>query len=70
MSWAGELNSAIENFFRDSEQTLNLWVDDTNRNRSGIVTNPTVANDADIHLNNIAVSDRSGTADAMNNLLV
>lgn len=55
VAWAGELHSTVENFFRNSKKTLNLRVDNAHRNGRGIVTNPAVTNDADVHLNNITV---------------
>ena len=70
MSGAGQLHRTIENFFGDREKTLDFGVDDTHRDRSGIVTDPSVANDSHIHLNDVAIGNDPGTADSMDDFFI
>lgn len=70
VSGPGEFHSAAQNALGDCEESLGFGGDDSNGDRSGIVSNPSIANDPDIHFNDVAVGDGSGPSDAMNDLFV
>ena len=70
MSGSGEFHSAAQNPLGDCEEPLGFGGDYSDGDGGGIVANPSIANDADIHFDDVAIGDGSGTADAMNDLFV
>ena len=70
MSGSGEFHSAAQNPLGDCEESLGFGGDNSDGDGGGIVANPSIANDADIHFDNIAVSDRARSANAVNDLFV
>ena len=69
-TWLGEPDGAIQNLFGYGEKAFGLGLNDTHRNAHGGVANPTVPDDSDIHLHDIAVADLSGSSDSVDDFFI
>lgn len=70
MSGPGKFHSAAQNPLGDCEESLGFGGDNSDGDGGGIVANPSITNDADIHFDDVTIGDGPGTADAMNDLFV
>ena len=67
---ARELDGAFQNPLGDGEEPLGIGIDDADGDRGGVVSDPAIADDADIHFHDVAISDRARTADAVDDLFI
>ena len=64
------LDGAIQNLLGDGKQAFRLGIDDSDRDAHRGVADPAVADDADIHFDDVAVADFSWSADAVDDFFV
>ncbi len=66
----GKLHGAIENLLGDGKETFGLRIDNAYRKAGGGVTDPAVAHNTDVELDDITVGDLAGPANTMNDFFV
>src|SRR5215831_13116734 len=69
-AFMGNADRARERVFRRTQQLILALFDDSNRDSRGVIANPTILNNADVELHNVAILNASLAADTVDHFVV